>query len=201
MAFEGPKDLAHKIMEDLDDRSLLEYCLVNKHTNRACADQEFWHRRFLKKYGEMAAQYSSSQNSGHGVYKPEGRSWKNHYLQVVIDLDMFSENPEKFLKYIGWNRRGIEHSTYMTVGPDNRTIHTPLIQAPEWVLNNLYLLDMGRGFVNGEMMEHVTPFIMFQSEARYMEDGSSVNGFAYARHPQLWRMPHYVYNEPMPIDQ
>ena len=197
MAFEGPKDLAHKIMEDLDDRSLLEYCLVNRYTSRACADQAFWRRRFVKKYGEMAAQYSSSQNSGHGVYKPEGRSWRNHYLQVVIDLDKFSDDPVGFLRYIQWSPQGHEYSYYneapQVLGGPRRKLE----DAPEWVLNNFYLLDLGRGYVNNKMEDHVTPFMLFQSESRYIHPDGLADGVQLANYN--WRVPHLVHGENVEI--
>ena len=102
--------------------------------DKVCRDENFWRNRFVTKYGNMAAEY-----------KPKERSWKEHYLQVLIDLDRFSKNPMKFLDNIVWDR-DIQHSYYVSDGVLDTYIRgqlIPLMDAPEWVLNNLYLLNLG----------------------------------------------------------
>jgi hypothetical protein len=70
-------------------------------------------------------------------YKPEGRSWKNHYMQTVIDLEIFKEDPVKFLDYIAWGGT-IKNSFYI-----NEWGKVPFLEAPEWVMTNFWLLDLG----------------------------------------------------------
>jgi len=128
------KDTDLIILSKLDDKDLFSTCLVNKAANKLCNNEDFWRNRFVSKYGEMAAKY-----------KPEKRSWKKHYLQVVIDLERFP-NPVDFLPHILWGSEGIDNSFFME-NPKDMFIGTkkwiPLSKAPEWVMNNLWLLNLG----------------------------------------------------------
>ena len=63
------KDTDFLIMENLDDRSLLNYCMTNKRGSELCKDEDFWRRRFISKYGENVAKY-----------KPVHRTWRQHFL-------------------------------------------------------------------------------------------------------------------------
>jgi hypothetical protein len=140
-AFSGIKDVDLKIMSELADRELFNVCSqVNKYINYICKDESFWRNRFIKKYGNIAIQY-----------KPENRTWRNHYLQVVIDLERFSKNPIEFFNYIIWYK-DLEHSFYKESQgmsySDTKIFH--LKDAPEWVMTNLYLLDLGEFFVLGK---------------------------------------------------
>ena len=138
------------ILSKLDDKDLFSTCLVNKAANKLCNNEDFWRNRFVSKYGELAAKY-----------KPENRSWRNHYLKVIIDLEKFPK-PVDFLSHILWGSEGIENSLYienpkdMFIGPGK---WIPLSEAPEWVMNNLWLLKLGDlkiNFINqmgSEMIE------------------------------------------------
>ena len=121
------KDVDLKILSELDDKSLFRACSSNKYLFRICnAEPSFWRNRYIAKYGEVAAKY-----------KPEDRSWKNHYMQTVIDLDRFRDLPVKFLDYIAWGG-SIDNSFFIYQG---KVI--PFIKAPEWVMTNFWLLDLG----------------------------------------------------------
>lgn len=127
MALTNIKDVDLKILSELDDKSLFRACSTNKYLFRICnAEPSFWKNRYMAKYGEMAAKY-----------KPKDRSWKNHYMQTVIDLDRFSENPAKFFDYIAWGD-SIENSFFLYKGEV-----IPFLKAPEWVMTNFWLLDLG----------------------------------------------------------
>jgi len=90
------------MLEDTDDATLFSFCQTNSRTAEICRDQNFWRRRYVKKYGEEAARY-----------KPQNRTWRNHYLKTFIDLNSFSgpewqfslrgKNPKpwKFFNLIG----------------------------------------------------------------------------------------------------
>ena len=125
--FTGVKDLDLKILMDVDDETLLNACLTNKELYRICnVDQYFWRDRYIKKYGQHAAQF-----------KPQEQSWKNHYLQSLIDLQTF-KNPMDFFSIIVW-KENVEKSFYI----DKKTnTLIPLSNAPRWVMNNLYSLKL-----------------------------------------------------------
>ena len=136
------KDTDLIILSKLDDKDLFSTCLVNKAANKLCNNEDFWRNRFVSKYGELAAKY-----------KPVNRSWRNHYLKVIIDLEKFP-NPVDFLSHILWGSEGIENSFYIEKPRDmfkdmikagtKRTKNwTPLSKAPEWVTTNLWLLKLG----------------------------------------------------------
>jgi hypothetical protein len=127
MAFTNIKDVDLKILSELDDKSLFRACRTNKYLFRICnAEPNFWRNRYIAKYGEMATKY-----------KPEDRSWKNHYMQTVIDLDRFKKDPVNFLDYIAWGG-SIENSYFLYQGEV-----IPFLKAPEWVMTNFWLLDLG----------------------------------------------------------
>ena len=127
-AFTQIRDVDLKILSELDDRSLLNSCATNKYVYNICKDENFWRNRFIKKYGEHAASY-----------KPADRSWKNHYMQLIIDLEKFAHNPLKFFDYIFVGKNDFytpKRSLY-----SNEWI--PFDKSPEWIVNNFWLLNLG----------------------------------------------------------
>ena len=66
MAFTPQKDVNFKILENLNDRDLLNYCQTNKDAQKLCNDENFWRRRTLQKF----------QN----IKIPYGMSWRQYYL-------------------------------------------------------------------------------------------------------------------------
>ena len=72
--------------------------------------------------------------------KPEKRSLKNHYMQVTINLEKYKNRPVAFLKNIAWGGN-INNSFY--IDQNNKKKFIPLNQAPEWVMNNFWLLRLG----------------------------------------------------------
>ena len=81
MSLSGNKNIDYLIMEQLDDRSLLNLCLTNKYTQELCRNDLFWQKRFVSKFNGR-------------IVKPEGISWKNYYLQVISDLSYVEEELE-----------------------------------------------------------------------------------------------------------
>ena len=126
--FPEDKDLAHKIMMDLSNSDLVKICSANKRLYDVCNNYpDFWRNKFIKDYGEHAAKY-----------KPENRSWKTHYMRVFIDLQIFKKNPIEFFLNVAW-KSNIDDSFFVDYA-NKRKI--PLKESPEWVMNNLYLLDL-----------------------------------------------------------
>ena len=70
----GQKDADLMILEKLNDKSLLNFCLVNQDANCLCSkfDKELWRNRLLRKYGKESLEFKS----------PE-RTWKQFYLLIL----------------------------------------------------------------------------------------------------------------------
>jgi hypothetical protein len=157
--FPEDKDLAHKIMMDLDNSELVKLCATNKRMYVICNNYpDFWRNKFIKDYGEHVAKY-----------KPADRSWKNHYMTVFIDLQKYQKNPMEFLYSIFW-KSNIDDSYFMDY--ENQQF-VPLKQAPEWVTNNLYLLNidkiktyMDEGLREYKNIKPIEIFQIFQKESK-----------------------------------
>ena len=147
------KDLAHKIMMDLSNSDLVKLCATNKRMYDVCNNYpSFWRNKFVKDYGEHAAQY-----------KPEDRSWKTHYLRVFIDLQKYKKNPMEFFKNIAW-KDDIDHSFFIDL--DNKKL-VPLKDAPEWVMINLYLLNWPYLETSFSTYKNIKPIELLQQSPRY----------------------------------
>lgn len=86
MVLTGNKDADLEIMKNLDDRSLLNLCLVyNRYVNELCSNNDFWRNRFIEIFGSKAANY-----------KPVNRTWKQHYLTVIMYLDELTQPDGEF---------------------------------------------------------------------------------------------------------
>ena len=172
--FPEDKDLAHKIMMDLSNEDLVKICATNKRMYDVCNNYpDFWRNKFIKDYGEIikgSLSYYATQ------YKPENRSWKNHYITVFIDLQKYKNDPVKFLDVIAW-KDNIESSYFLDY--NNKTF-IPLQEAPEWVMNNLFLLNIGevklvteddnRGTIYTKTWRHIKPinFLLSQVSMFYI---------------------------------
>ena len=64
------KDEIELIAMELDDLSLLNFCIATKAAKRFCSNDMFWFRRTIKKYGK--------------VQKRENESWKNYYMRKTF---------------------------------------------------------------------------------------------------------------------
>lgn len=163
------KDTNLMIMEKLDDRSLLNLCLTNKNAAELCRNEPFWYRRYVNRFGKDGTKH-----------KPANRTWKNNYLKTLVDLGRFEDNPTTFLRHIQWSGKP-ETSIFIPdlTKPNNRI---PFLEAPEWVMVNFYLLDLGEGFyINGKMQKHITPETLFTNESKRLPPGHLVNGYAYTK--------------------
>ena len=148
------KDIDLKILMELDDKSLFNACSTDTYTKRICEDEHFWRNRFVKKFGQENMHLKSSD-----------KSWKNYYLQIIIDL----ERSFDFLHQIVW-KTDINDSYFKDL---LGKLHS-LKNAPEWVLNNLYFLNFGdvklstKFFQFGEeigkifIIKNATPYNLFK---------------------------------------
>lgn len=67
------KDVYYKIMEDMDIRSLLNFCQTNKYIRDLCRNDYFWKRRFEK-------------HIGYGKFKPNNITWRKYYLYLLAKV-------------------------------------------------------------------------------------------------------------------
>jgi hypothetical protein len=67
----GIKDVDLLILSQIDDKTLYNFCKVDKYAQKLCLDENFWKNRFIQRYGLDAIKY-----------KPKGKSWKDHYAFV-----------------------------------------------------------------------------------------------------------------------
>lgn len=77
------KDVDLKILSELNDTDLFNFCIVNKYANKLCKDEHFWMNRFLERFGTP--------------HKPDYMSWRRYYLQVVKDINEL-KNPWDFFQ-------------------------------------------------------------------------------------------------------
>ena len=84
----GQIDADLLILDILDDKSLINFCLVNKDANRLCSIDSFWINRLVRKYGQESFQFKSSE-----------RTWKQFYLSILKywddDIDKAMVNAAK----------------------------------------------------------------------------------------------------------
>lgn len=75
-SFSKIPDVDLKIMADMDDRTLLEFCQTSKYARTLCNNELFWKKRLIRKYGLFN--------------KNEDRTWKEFYLKIIYYLDEYS---------------------------------------------------------------------------------------------------------------
>ena len=75
-----PKDIVLKLMNDMDDRSLFNFCKTNDQKDIEgilyCNNVEFWRKRLWERYGE---------------FYPENSKWKDFYLKLTYYLNKYGE--------------------------------------------------------------------------------------------------------------
>ena len=68
----GIKDLDYKILNELDDKDLVNFCLTNKRADEYCNDQNYWFNRIIYKFPYIPLDVLKK-------YKKE-RTWSNYYI-------------------------------------------------------------------------------------------------------------------------
>ena len=66
MAFTPLKDVNLMILENLNDRDILNYCQTNREARKLCNDENFWRRRTLQNFRNIKIPYEMS--------------WRKYYL-------------------------------------------------------------------------------------------------------------------------
>ena len=87
MMLTGNKDVDRKILNELEDKDLVNVCQANKQANSLCNDQVFWMNRVFDRFGYVG---------GDLLRKFKGnRSWSEYYIQ---DLRKIPFNPGMYLE-------------------------------------------------------------------------------------------------------
>ena len=133
MSLTKQRDTDLLVLLKLDDEALFKICQTNRYFKNLCNNESFWYTRFLSRFGEERGRAAIFR-------KPDNLSFKNYYLQIIIDLNRFSKDPMYFFRDIYWSENGFNESLY----GDNVNFLKPLSEAPSWIINNLYLLDLGK---------------------------------------------------------
>ena len=125
----GIKDVNLKILSELNDRDLLNYCTTDKYAYQICQNEDFWRNRLIRKYGDKVLNN-----------KPKDISWKNYYMQIIIDLEKYRDDPMIFFNFVIWfGNEG--QSLYFFLGE-----WRPLLSSQE-AMNNFYYLNLGKDLV------------------------------------------------------
>ena len=80
----GNKNLDFKILNQLDDKDLVNLCQTNHQANELCDDQTFWLNRILIRFPYLDLNILKQ-------YKQE-RSWSQYYIE---DLRTVNENSKR----------------------------------------------------------------------------------------------------------
>lgn len=172
--FSGIRDVDAKILQNLSDKDLVSVCLTNKYANSVCELNSFWRDRYISTFGQHASEY-----------KPEDRSWKNQYLQTLIDLNSLG-NPVSFFDNILWDIKNGTKDSYFVVreqgGLQNIIELIPFSEGPEWFMNYFWLkkmnikINLGGGRVNKEY-KNVTPKEILEKISQEYQDRDYISKF------------------------
>ena len=91
----GNNDVNRKILNELEDKDLVNVCQTNKQAETLCNDQTFWKLRVFNRFGYVG---------GDVLMKYKGkRSWSEYYIHDLRQFKIFHD--KNLLRFIG-NRDG-----------------------------------------------------------------------------------------------
>ncbi len=108
----GNKDVDRKILNELEDKDLVNLCQTNKKAHTLCNDQVFWMNRVFQKFGYVGGDVLRTN-------KGTDRSWSEYYIQDLRKIN--KDNADKYL---------------MSGSKNNRLDHVII------ALNNIYILSL-----------------------------------------------------------
>jgi ankyrin repeat protein len=76
----GIKDVDLKILSELDDETLLNFCITSQYGKQLCKDESFWRNRLIKQYPDSVS------------FKNPERTWKSWYLNLTYFLNKYGNN-------------------------------------------------------------------------------------------------------------
>ncbi len=109
----GNKDVDRKILNNLEDKDLVNVCQTNKKANSLCNDQVFWMNRVFQKFGYVGGDVLR-QNK-------KERSWSEYYIQDLRKINKTnayhnlwkeSRNGRLDLVIIALKNEGNNHTKY-----------------------------------------------------------------------------------------
>lgn len=84
----GLTDTDKIILLGLSDKDLLNICQTDVYFSKICKNDIFWRERFISIFGPYAAKY-----------KPQNRSWRQHYLKVIRDINILNSGEVEEKEY------------------------------------------------------------------------------------------------------
>jgi len=78
-----PKDLNYKILLELDDKDLVNFCQTSKRARNYCNDDSFWLQRIMFKFPHVPLEILKN-------YKGD-RSWADYYIYDLRKIDYDSD--------------------------------------------------------------------------------------------------------------
>ncbi len=85
----GNKDVDRKILNNLEDKDLVNLCQVNKKAQSLCNDQVFWMNRVFLKFGYVGGDVLRTN-------KGTDRTWSEYYIKDLRKINSF--NAQKYLE-------------------------------------------------------------------------------------------------------
>ncbi len=95
----GNKDVDRKILNNLEDKDLVNVCQTNKKAYSLCNDQVFWMNRVFNKFNYVGGDILRTN-------KGKDRSWSEYYIQ---DLQKINKNNAVGYLYSGSERGRLDH--------------------------------------------------------------------------------------------
>ena len=83
----GLKELDQKVLDNLEDKDLVNYCRINQAANRVCNDQTFWFNRLQSRFPQIDLEVMAKVKTG---------SWSDVYIQMVQFV--------RFINRLDWMR-------------------------------------------------------------------------------------------------
>ena len=173
-AFTNIKDVDLKILSELDDRDLLNVCVIrNRYVEKLCNDENFWRARLVKNYPDLL-EYKNNTN-------------KLYYLQILVDIERFKNKWEIF-DYIAIGKRTIYYRKNLIdpiggvkIGRD----WLPWNEAPNWFKINLLASDLGKNLtisIKNKLFniideKKITPMQLILKTSRYLKSYEFIVGF------------------------
>lgn len=149
------------ILEKLNDRDLFNFCISNKYISKLCQNENFWKNRFKKVFD-------------HSMTKPDNQSWKQRYLEVVRDLDLYpNANPWDFFQNVYWD----------FINPPK------LLKIPNNIEKTLYeFLNLGKN-IN----------IVYSDRYNIYDAARTYKSDTYFTPKEVMKILNEYYNEPVPL--
>lgn len=159
----GVKDLDYKVLNQLDDKSLVNFCKTNRQANTVCQNQDFWLQRIMSKFPEVGIDILNR-------YK-NNRSWSEYYIQ---DLQI---NPYNVItKLMDASRNGRLDQVIISLNMD---VVTPFLKMPTEISTEMknralaFASDTGHLDVVRYLIEHgadmITPAVTWASQNGHVD--------------------------------